>query len=549
MSEESQFCIQAPSILTEAPIQVPIIGSSHYFSLTPFPVSNPKVPTLTQPFQKINVTKINEICDIYHPFDLNEFNQTQTIYSPKLSQKTYLILLEISHKMVNSGAVKEFCQRMRGLAKTKASILITILAYGHNVYAPIFKKDRNSFFLSTLPDISDNCPLIPEMVYFDLNIQSELFEKYLDLLENLEPETMSFSYGSIIEYFFDFIKDLRNPTLIISSETSDASDTQIEQIIESCKQPHVSFELALFGDVNLPNISKLVKETNTHIRYYGFSQVQLLFFDLIDLIQLPYVRFCCLYAIGTDSVHISKCIGNYCTCIDNRYIFNKLIAGDTMHFFVDIDRNKAKKVPPEIRFVVQYFDANVVKYKRIIPIKIIPSNDSYQISRTLSMNAIVGAAASILAFKTINNEQTEELRNNFEISLKSDYFRTVLDQGTFERLKIAANALKLATTQVGAHEILSRTDEDIFDLLSPLCIFTTNPQQRTILFPDVFRNGSVAIQQKSQYFLCYDEPGTPSTVEITDQMGKCPYLDGCKDPTRDSNYHYWLLAQVMNYVF
>lgn len=551
MSEYSLFVNHVPSYFSQSPFDLPVVGQSYYFAITPFPVENPKVPTLNQVYQDIKITDVKGICDIYHPPDTENYDRTKPMIQPNLNQKAYTIVIEVSHKTVQSGLVKQFCNEIRNFILSKPFCALTIIAYGNTVRVPYITKDRKSFSFFIFPDLSDEFPLDCEMIYFEANTMSDHLLKYIDVLEALEPEPVSISLGTLLIYLNKYISDLRTPILFISSDlTQDATNEQIDQIIHQCQQYHLSFNFAFLGEMQRPNISRLIKESSSHIRHYGFEQVNLIMKQFYDLVVLPYARFCCVYLHGSSSIVSSTCIANFCSCPGDRYIFNKIIAGDTIRFMLNIDRNLTKGYVPDLRVVIQYFDANVRRFKRVIPIKLQFSNDQSVIRRSLNISSVVGAAASTLALKVLQNEPIDEQLKNFMLVLRSDYFRDILDAGNYERLKVAANALKLVVDHEIANEILSRNDDDVFNLLSPLVSLNSSPSQKTVLHPGVLSNESALFDVRKGIHLLHIV-GNEDCSELfsVSNVGEFPFIEQCTQPIKEANYNYWLLHKIIQSVF
>jgi hypothetical protein len=548
MAENSPFYKSALKYYTTNVLEVPVIGQMQYISLTPFPEENPQLKTLPKIAQNVKIESIDEPCDIYYPIDINEFKKTGEILYPQLNQKTFTIFLEITHRTVSSGIIHEFIESMKKIALKKIPILISLFCFGHTLKFPFTRRDFNGLAITTDPDFDDDFFVPVEHTFFDLKTQSELFIKYLEEIDRMQPEICDISLGRILLHLFPYLKALRNPCIFITCDAPDASSSEIEEITRKMAAPRISVQFFVIGNKSYPNISKLVKETNTHIFHYGFDQIIFLVNKLIKFITLPYTRFVCVYAIGSDSVKIEDCAGNYSTCVSSRFSFNKLICGDTIRFFISIDRERAKKRPPTLRFVIQYFDGRVMRYMRVIPVRLSLNNNLPEVMKTIDPCAIVSAAGAKIANAYRNGENVEALIESLRVCMRSDYFREIWDKGNYERVKIASTTIKLLATDLGAIEYYQRTDNDVFLLLSPLCLMPKLPGQLSVLYKEIFQN-NVAVEVISDHYLCFDNAeGSLSTSAAIHANPKC-FVENIKLPIEpEKSYYAYLLSLILTYL-
>ena len=532
------YCSSSPFISLQ-PFECPVIGSEHFISITPFPETNTQIPTLQNYFQNITVSQINQITDIYHPTDEELKNGNPQITNPILIQRTFIIFLEISKTTVEKGIVHKFVEDMRKIANKRVHVLLTIYCFGHSLKIPFMKKDFKSFTITSVTDLDEDFFLPNEYTYFDIGNMPDLFMKYLDEIDAMKPEICDISLGKLILHNYENIRVLRTPSFIISSDAQDATNDEIELIISKFSRPHMSLQFFLFGDNQRPNINKLIKSSNSHIYHYGYDQNLYLYSELLNYFAKPYVRFVCVYAVGSDSIKIKRCIGNFCTCVNDRYCFNKLKFGDTVHFFIEFDKEKAKKHPPALRFIIQYFDTTLKRYKRVIPVDLQVHNDPFYVRKTINPTAIVVAAATKLAIAHINNEKTNELLENMRICLNSDYFKDIWDEGTLERVRVAAKTIRYALTDNGSIEVLSKTPDDIFRLLSPLIVLSNNPTQYSVLYKDAFEYNVVCEVARNR-LICFDNPNKevlPKTLEMSRSLNPNALCEKVLYPVHKGNNH------------
>lgn len=548
MSEESPFYKSALKYYSTDVLEAPVIGQMQYISLTPFPEENPKIPTFSRIAQDVKTEAVTGPLDLYYPIDVDEYKKTGEILFPQLNQKTFTVFLEITHRTVSSGLVHEFVESMKKIAEKKISIIFSIICFGHTLKFPFNRKDFGGFTICTDPDFDESFFIPMEHTFFDLKSQSELFIKYLDEIDKMQPEVCDVSLGRIILHMYEYFKALRNPCIFVTCDVEDASEAEITEIIAKFSAPHISLQFFAIGNKNRPNINKLIKETNSHIFRFGFDQTIFIVNKLINYITLPYVRFVCIYAVGSDSIKIEDCSGNYSTCVGDRFCFNKLLFGDTIHFFISINREKAKKHPPSLKFVIQYFDGRVKRYRRVIPVKLALNNNVHEVMQSINPCSIVSAAGAKIVNAFRKGEDYQTLINSLRVCMVSDYFREIWDKGTYERVKIAANTMKYLATENGVIEYSQRTDDDIFLLLSPLCLMPALKGQLSVLYKEIFQN-NVAVEIVSDHYLCFDNfEGAVSTSAAIDANPKC-FIENIKSPIEpEKSYYADLLSTILSYI-
>ena len=175
----------------------------------------------------------------------------------------------------------------------------------------------------------------------------------------------------------------------------------------------------------------------------------------------------------------------------------------------------------------------------------------YYVRKTINPTAIVTAAACQLAAAHINDEKPLEVLENMRIALQADYFKDVWDEGTLERVRLVAKTIRYANTDSGSIEVLSKTPDDIFRLLSPLIVLSSNPKQYSVLYKDAFEYNVVAEIERNK-FLSFDSANqdlTPKTIEMTQELNPSALCEKVLYPAhKGRNHDIDVFLEILSYL-